>query len=216
MFFGLMTLCLLVPFPAPAQSLDWLDSEEEALSLGQATGRPLLVVFTTGDTLKQTEALWSPWPRFTEALARTVVPLKTKLTGWVPLRPGEQVLALWFPGAPGELQKWKELPSVLELSRSLGLPPPYTLPIRSFLSAQSFWQRQGDGPFWSRVTSQGSGILENQPETYQEEGPAGEMVILKELVGPRKVALPFKDGWSYQSDGQSQTWSPLEEGKSTP
>lgn len=193
-----------------AQSLDWLESEEEALGVSQATGKPILLVITQGDNLKQTEFLLSSWPRFTETLARTVVPLKLKVPAWVPVRPGDLALGLWFPGGP-EMVRWKEVPPVLEISRALGVSPPYSLAVRSFQSGQSLWIRQGEGPFWTRTNGQ-----DPTPVTYVEEGPAGPLVILKELAGPLRVALPLSDGWSYQSDSRNQSWSPLEEGKTSP
>lgn len=201
-------LFMVLGVSALGQALDWMDNEEEALTLAQTTGKPLLFVTATSDLARQTEGALASWPRFAEALAREVVPLKTKQAAWIPLGPTPTVLALWFPPGDRDPLVWKEAPSLVELAQALGIRPPYTLPVKAFRTGQSLWQRMGEGPFWTLTTSQAP-----EGSTFKEEGPAGEMVILKELGGSRRVALPFHDGWSFQSEGRTQVWTPGELGK---
>lgn len=201
----------------PGAPLLWASTPREAEEEARSLGKPILLLWQAGPgAVAFTEAvdrLFSTWPGWTDQVRLGVVTARARawegdLPASYPPLPIAQtsVLMLWRPDSGQPPLLWTELPPPLELSRLLAqasgrpLADPYTVDVVGYEWEQGALDRLDEGPYWS---SQGP---EGVPE-WEEEGPLGTVLILRELATGQRAAFPLDGEWSFLFDGEGPSWS---------
>jgi hypothetical protein len=204
-----------------ARGLDWILGLDEGLRVADATKRPLLAQWIPDSaTLAQRTRLtnlWGAYPIWTQDVEKLVVPVRL-------LRePEARALGLKNGGLAltnlsGAVRDFPADIPVLELSRAIQLAsghplsPPYTVKITRLVFPSGVWQRLGDGPEWELTPVEGPKSL------WVEDGTAGTLLLLHNVVTNQKAALPLAGDWSWHcnAEGSWSAWEELGHGQKGP